>query len=118
MSSAKAIFYFGIPSLFIIEKTPSIGKFWAFDQQLKSIPQLKRMMKLDSPRGAGWSRKTWVRFSFTLIFFLFSFPITHLLHPGRMSSNRKAPRKKEWRMEREEIGEKDRQIKSNLLGWL
>lgn len=50
---------------------------------------------------------------------LLSFPITHLLYPGRLSSNREAGRKKEWRMEGEAMGEKrDRQIKSNLLGCL
>ncbi len=100
-------------------KCPPLGSFGLLTNGWNQSHNWIGMMILDSPRGAGWSRETWVRFSFTLIFFFLSSPITHLLYPGRLSSNRKAGRKKwdgEWK--EKQWGERRRQIKSNLLGWL
>lgn len=123
MSSAKGNPFFMILAFYLCllnqRKCPPLGSFGLLTNGWNQSHNWNGVMKLDSPRGAGWSRETWVKFSFTLIFFLLSSPITHLLYPGRLTSNRKVAGKKGWRMEKEEIGERgDRQIKSNLLGWL
>lgn len=107
------------PRVFNQRKCPLFGSFGILTSSWNQSHNLNGMMILDSPWGAGWSRETWVRFSYTLIFFLLSSPITHLLYPGRLSSNRKAGRKKGMENGKRGNGERgDRQIKSNLLGWL
>lgn len=106
-------------SLLNQRKMPSPGKFWASDQRLKSIPRLKRCDDIGLPARSRLVQRDVGEIQLFSHLLLLSFPITHLLYPGRLSSNREAGRKKEWRMEGEAMGEKrDRQIKSNLLGCL
>ncbi|KAI7806180.1 hypothetical protein IRJ41_001670 [Triplophysa rosa] len=102
----------------LLRKMPSPGKFWASDQRLKSIPRLKRCDDIGLPARSRLVQRDVGEIQLYSHLLLLSFPITHLLYPGKLSSNREAGRKKEMDDGRRGDGGEKRQADKEQSPWL